>query len=242
MTAVSEYRSWERIIIQAMRNATLLGDDGEPNSSQIARYSQRLTDLINFCQTSGLKLWLNQETPIAAPILTAGLSLYRLGPSGNVVMPKPMRVVQGRFVNFDGTQRPLIGISRQEYNTLSQTNQRGALNSYYVDKQQYTLDVYLWQAPDYYTSTGTIYLTTQNQVQGMVQLTDNMNFPDEWFIYLHWALADEICTGQPQAIMDRCEKRAAAYKGALEDWDVEDVPTSFQPDSRMDGWNRSFTR
>ena len=49
---------------------------------------------------------------------------------------------------------------------------------------------------------------------------------------LRWALADELSTGQPQAIMDRCERKATAYRQALEDWDVEDAPTSFTPDQR----------
>ena len=67
----------------------------------------------------------------------------------------------------------------------------------------------------------------------MVSVNDQMNFPQEWFLALRWGFADEICTGQPQAIMDRCEKKATMYREALEDWDVEDTSTRFQPDTRM---------
>ena len=49
---------------------------------------------------------------------------------------------------------------------------------------------------------------------------------------LRWALADDICTGQPQAIMDRCAGRSRYYKEILEGWDVEDAPTRFTPDQR----------
>ena len=33
-------------------------------------------------------------------------------------------------------------------------------------------------------------------------------FAQEWRIALRWGLADDIATGQPQAIMDRCAQRA----------------------------------
>ena len=59
-----------------------------------------------------------------------------------------------------------------------------------------------------------------------------MNFPIEWRIALRWGLADELATGQPQSIMDRCQQRAISYRTMLEDWDVEDAPTRFTPDSR----------
>ena len=45
-------------------------------------------------------------------------------------------------------------------------------------------------------------------------------------------LADELATGQPQPIMQRCEAKANQYRQALEDWDVEDASTSFAPDQR----------
>ena len=77
-----------------------------------------------------------------------------------------------------------------------------------------------------------MHLLVQNQITQMVSLTDTTAFPLEWSMGLRWGLADELATGQPQAIMDRCEKRATAYRQALEDWDVEDAPTSFTPDQR----------
>jgi hypothetical protein len=67
-------------------------------------------------------------------------------------------------------------------------------------------------------------------VTNFTAVDETMNFPNEWRIALRWGLADELATGQPQAIMDRCERRAAMFKAALEDWDVEDAPTRFQPD------------
>lgn len=132
-----------------------------------------------------------------------------------------------------GTRRPLTVLSREEFTNLSQTNTRGEPNSYFVDKQQLKLDVYIWLTPDSSAaSSGTVHLITQTQVTGIVLVTDTMNFPIEWRIALRWGLADELATGQPQAIMDRCQQRALMYRTVLEDWDVEDAPTRFTPDSR----------
>ena len=64
------------------------------------------------------------------------------------------------------------------------------------------------------------------------ELDETMNFPEEWRLALRWGLANDWCTGQPQAIMDKCEKNAATYLMGLEDWDVEDAPTRMEIDNR----------
>jgi hypothetical protein len=230
-----------RVITYAMRNAGKLGQDSEPTPSQYAEYLNRLNDIINVEQTQGLKLWLNEDIAIASPILTAGTALYSMGPAGNVVMTKPMRIIQGYYIDSSDNKRPIDPpLSRDEYTRLSNVVQQGAISSYFVDKQQLSLNVYLWNTPDAEAATGEVHLITQIQVPNMVSLTDALSFPQEWFMWLQWALADEISTGQPQAIMDRCQQRAAIYRMALEDWDVEDTSTRFTPDSRSTQMNGSF--
>ena len=214
----------------AMVDAGYLQEGADPSAEQFANYMNRLNDVINFEQTQGLKLWLQYNLPIA---LTAGQATYTIGPTGGVVMNKPMRVLDSSFYwDSNGISRPLIPLSRDDYNRLSNQFQTGTINSYFVDKQQTQLAVSFWLVPDAQAATGSVVLLVQQQVTNLISLTDSMNFPQEWFIFLRWALADDICTGQPQAIMDRCTAKAAAYREALEDWDVEDASTSFAPDHR----------
>ncbi len=214
-----------------MFNAGLLQPGEDPNSEDLATYMGRLNDLINLWQTQGLKLWLEEDIEVP---LVAGQRMYQLGPDGDVDMVKPTRVKEGYFVEASGTtRRPLMPIARQEDTTLSNVTQTGPINSYFVDKQQLTLDIYFWLTPDAQAVLGETHLIIQNQVVNFISLTETMNFPQEWFMALHWGLADEICTGQPQAIMDRCAARAVAYRTALENWDVEDADTRIHPDSRM---------
>ena len=217
------------IIQDAYFDAGLLQEGESLNSEQITSGMRKLTDLVNLWQTQGLKLWLNVDTPI---ILTVGQGTYTLGPSGSVSMTKPMRALDAWYVDVTGIRRPLVPLAWSDYIRLSQINQTGQVNSYFIDKQQSNLSVFFWLLPDATAATGTCHLLLQTQVTNFINLTETMNFPIEWRIELRWGLADEICTGQPQAIMDRCQQRAAAYRTTLEDWDVEDAPLRFTPDAR----------
>lgn len=223
-----------RVITYAMRNAGKLDQESEPNSTQYAEMLNRLNDLINYEQTQGLKLWLDQDISIAAPTLVAGTALYTLGPTGTVVLAgKPLRVLQGYYVDSNNNRRPIEPpMAREEYYRLSNVVTQGAITSYYVDKQQSTLNVYLWNTPDAEAALGTVHLIVQTQITQMISLIDSLSFPQEWFLYLQWALAEQIATGQPVTTMNRCEQMAARYRVALEGWDVEDASTRFVPDSR----------
>ena len=269
------------IISDAYFEAGITQEGQLPNSDQIVKGMRKLTDVINFEQTQGLKLWLQQDVPV---FLRAGQGVYSMGPGQGINMTKPLRVIQayylsavpitagsfnigtlytiltlgttdftlvgaqqnqvgatflatgagaGTGVASQGIRRPLVELSRNEFTLLSQVNTMGQTNSYFVDKQQLKLDVYLWLIPDAFTAAqGTVHLITQTQTTNFTTVTETMNFPLEWRIFLMWAMADAVCTGQPSAIMERCAAKTQYYREALEAWDVEDAGTRFSPDPR----------
>ncbi len=217
------------IIQDAYFDAGLLQEGQSPNSEQLVAGMRKMTDLVNLWQTQGLKLWLNVDTPVT---LVAGQGTYTFGPAGTNVMVKPLRVLDAYYRDSTGIRRPLIPLAWADYIRLSQITQTGAVNSYFVDKQATLLSVFFWLIPDATAATGTAHLLLQTQITNPISVTETMNFPIEWRIALRWGLADELATGQPQAIMDRCQSRASTYRAALEDWDVEDAPTRFTPDAR----------
>lgn len=225
------------IIQDAYFDAGLLQEGESLNGEQIVNGLRKLTDLTNLWQTQGLKLWLNVDKTIP---LVAGQGTYLLGPSGDVVMTKPLRVIDAWYVTSTGIRRPLTPLAWSEYIRLSQINQTGAINSYFVDKQATQLSVFFWLLPDATAATGAAHLLLQTQVTNPITVTETINFPIEWRLALRWGLADELCTGQPQAIMDRCQQRAAAYRDALESWDVEDAPTRFTVDAQMQQYQGRF--
>lgn len=218
------------IIADAYFDAGIVQEGSSPNSEQIVRAMRQLTDIINLEQTQGLKLWLNVDTTVP---LVSGQGTYTLSPTGSVAMVKPLRVIDAYYLDSNAIRRPLTPLAWSDYTRLSQVTQTGAINSYFVNKKPTELSVFFWLVPDATAATGTVHLLLQTQVTNFTNITETMNFPVEWRMFLRWALADEICTGQPQAIMDRCQQRAELYRMKLQDWDVEDAPTRFAPDSRV---------
>ena len=237
MTTAASFGTPDRCIRYALADAGLLQEGDDPTSEQFANCTNRLNDIINLCQATGLKLWTQNDQSVT---LVASQATYTLKPSGSVNITKPMRVLQAFFLDSSNNRRPLVVLSRDEYTRLSKVTQTGEINSYFVDKLATQLSVIFWLTPDATAATGTAHLILQSQITNFTGITDELNFPQEWFMYLRWALADDICTGQPQAIMDRCAMKAGIYKAILEDWDVEDASTSFAPDSRMNQGQGSF--
>lgn len=225
------------ILQDAFFDAGLIETGQSLDSEQIVMGMRKMTDLINVKQTRGLKLWLNTDYSIT---LVAGTGTYTLGPAGTVVMDKPLRVIQSYWLDPQGVRTPLTVLSWEEYMRLSQVNQEGALNSYFVNKQQSVLSVFFWLIPDATAALGTGHVLLQQQVTNFTAVNETMNFPIEWRIALRWGVADEICTGQPAAIVERCRERAAMYWEELEGWDVEDAPTRFAPDQRSQYYSSRF--
>ena len=228
MTAPSD-NTPASIIKDAYFDAGLFQEGQTPDSAQLVDGMRRLTDVINLEQTQGLKLWLNVDTSIP---LVSGQGTYVLSPTGDVVMPKPPRALEAYYLDSSGVRRPLTPLSWNDYVRLSQVTQTGAINSFFVNKKQESLSVFFWLIPDATAATGTAHLLLQAQVTNFISVTETVNFPIEWRIFLRWALAAELATGQPSAVIERCDMRAQTYRAMLEDWDVEDAPTRFTADVR----------
>lgn len=224
------------VIEEAMRDAGYLDLLDTPTSEHLRMYITRLQELVNTEQTRGLKLWL-QEDVAFTPV--EGQQSYAFGPAGDVQMPRPSRIIEGYFTfptSIAGglqVRYPLIQLSRRDFNMLGVLNAQGITNSFFVDRQQVNTIVWLWLNPDAFTAMATVHLVCQVQVNQLISLTDTVNFPVEWFSYLHWALADEISTGQPAKVQEKCLAKRADYRMVLEGFDVEDASTLIQPDPRM---------
>ena len=219
-----------RIIDKAHLNAGLIQEGQTANANQQADGISRLNDVINFAQTQGLKLHLLRDVSLG---IQAAKGLYTLMPGGDVDMVKPISVIDGYYKDSNGIQRPLIPMSWNEWVRLSQPSVQGQVNSYFVDKQYDRFNVNLWQIPDTNAATGDVHLILRVQATNISAITDDVVFPPEWFIYLQWALASELASGQPQEIITRCDQKASFYADAISAFDVEDTSVQFQVDSRM---------
>ena len=210
-------------ITDAMVDAGLLMEGAAPSSDQQTKNLRRLNDLIELWQTQGLKLWLERDTSIT---LVSGTSNYTVTNGGARVM----RITQGYWLSSAGNRTPVNLISREEYTRLSNTTNTGAVTSIFVEKLVTSTKVWTWLVPDATAAAGTLHVIGQITVPNFTLTTDDLtiSFPKEWAIALRWGLADEICTGQPESIMQRCAAKASMFRDALENWDVEDASVRFE--------------
>ena len=233
-TATSVSNTAYGIINDAMVDVGFLQEGQRADSDQLANYMRRLNDIINLWQSYGLKLFLQQEITFS---MVTDQDTYTFGPNGNTVMVKPSRILQGFIIYNDpnNIRRPLTVLSVEEWERLGQVvGNSGQPNSYMVRKWTDYLEVKLWPAPNQ-SEVDSARCTFLFQVapRGPAVLSESTSFPQEWRIALRWALAEDICTGQPQAIVDRAARNAQIYREQLEGWDVEDAPTYFGLDMRM---------
>jgi hypothetical protein len=219
------------VIEKAYVDAGKVQRGGVPTPSQYLDGLDRLNDIINLEQTQGLKLWLETETTVT---LVVGQQMYSLYPLGDVAITKPLRVKQVIYVDSYGTARELIPVSRDEWTRLSNRTETGAIHSYFTEKLADRLNVYVWNKPDTTEATGSVKLVLHNQATNPAIVSEETAFPPEWVIFLRWALAEDLSTGMPEVIIQRCAGKAEIYRQKLEGWDVEDAPTYFQPDTQ---WN-----
>lgn len=223
----SSFYTPARIIPLALKDAGLLQQGSTATPEFLEDGLHRMADMIAAWQTQGIKLWLNSILNVT---LVAGISTYTLGPGGSLISTKPTRVLAGWARQLSGARYPLNPLSWDGYRSLGNLTSPGAVNSYFVDKQQANLVVSFWNVPDAQGALSVIELLIQRQVNTPTTLSEEIIFPVEWYLALRWGLADEFATGQPEVITARCAAKAREYRQMLEDWDVEDASTSFAPD------------
>lgn len=217
------------VINDAMHDAGYLQKGQTPNGEDVASNMRRLRDIINFEMTQGVKLFLTVDAPV---VLTAGVGVYSFGPLGTVQMTKPQKIIEGYYMDSNGVRRQLIPLAWDDYIRLGQVNQTGPVSQYLEDRQPNQINVTLWLIPDATAAAGSVHFLFRVQATNPVTLTETVQFPPEWRIFLRWALAEDISTGQPTSVISRCQVNAERYRQALEGFDVEEAPTSFQPDPR----------
>jgi hypothetical protein len=216
----------QRLIDQALVDSGRLQRGAVPSDAVYEDCLTRLSDLLALYQVrSGVKLWLNEILPV---ILTAGQAAYALGPAGSLIGTRPLRVPEAWYVLTGGARRPLEPLSWNTYNGMGNLLVTGEVTGYFVDKQRTDLIVKFWNTPSTSAATsGVVELLLQKFYDGPVTITQDVLFPVEWFIALRWGLADELATGQPPLIMQRCAMKAAETYEQLANWDVEDAPITF---------------
>jgi hypothetical protein len=226
----------DQIISSALRKLGVLELGATPDSDTISNSSQVLNLMIKQWMTDGIKLWTVVEYTLP---LVASKNSYTIGPSGDLVADKPLRLIQAFLRNIQvspNVDTPMQIFSKEQYNVLGSKNSTGTPNSVFLDPNTTYSTVYIYLTPDSNTATNyQMHLVVQKPIDDILTSISIPNFPVEWMQALTWGLADQLALeyGLPVNHRQEINLRSEKYKSQLEDWDVEYSSTYFTPDTRM---------
>lgn len=172
-------------------------------------------------------LWCLQR--VAVPMI-AGSNPYNL--SAITGQTRPLRVVFAFIRDAVGNDTEVSLVARSDYASLGQKSTQAVPNQAYYDPQLGAGMLYVYDVPA--TSTYTLYVDIQRQIQDFNLLTDNPDFPQEAFHMLKWALADEIALEYltPADMRETISVKAARSYESFFAEEREDVSTFFTPTQR----------
>ena len=237
----------DQVSSAALRALRVLQDGQVASVAQLNTCAEAMNIVLKNAQSAGLQLWTYQLIQI--PCQT-NKTTYTIGSTGaDITNVRPLRIFpEGNFVRFaSGGQNydtPLNLLSRQEYMNMGNKGSTGIVNSLYyfpgIDLSTGKTSpstgygtLYVYVSP--MDTTRTVFLNAQRPIYDVSTGTDEIDFPQEWNVWLKWQVAAEVADEfeVPEARLQRVEAKAKYYHDQLQDWSVENAPFMIQPDFRM---------
>jgi len=208
------------------------------DATKLANMLEALNIMIKAWSARGIKLWCIENITIP---LVSGQAAYTIGPTGNVVADRPLRFEAAPTINNTsaGTVTELFCMSRQEYLTLGNPSSPGVPSNYFYDDLIPNGVLYLYVTPDANTaSTNTVKAPIRRYISDILTLTDNFDFPAEWYQAIRWGLAAETSMENqcPESKAAGIEVKSDKFLEIVEGWDREWASLSFAPDRRGQGY------
>lgn len=220
----------DQVINGALRVLGVIGAGDKATPEDYSNCSEALNLYIKQLQTKGLPLWKVEDLQVPMVI---GQQSYTIGPTGNVVTTRPLRVVMAFIRSPQNNDTVLQVISRQEYMQLGYKPSQGIPNQCYYDPQLDNGVLYIYNAA---SATGwTIHLQVQMPVDDVLTPGAIPDFPSEWFNCLKFGLADQLAMeyGVVAPVRAELAQRAAKLEEMMMDWSQEEASTMFAPEFRF---------
>jgi len=221
-------------VISAALRVCGIGLNGETATAQETNDTlEAMEGLIKLWSVRGLKLWMRRNQDIT---MVASDKDYTLGPSGDVTMDRPSDVFNAQLVDSSGNTIPVTPMSREQYRKLSDPTSTGTPTQFHYDPQLTNGTLYLWPVPDATAaSTYTLNINYSKPIDDADATTNDLEFPQEWYLALKWNLIKEIMMEYdlPETKQRRIEKFANYYRKEAEGTDIEDNRSlKFRPTRR----------
>ncbi len=206
------------------------GEDLQPEDIKVAQIA--LNSMIKAWQSYGLNLWVRREQSIT---LVAAQGTYTLGATGDVVMNRPLRIIEcDRVTIADNTSTTVNPLSLSEYENLPNKTQAGVPVNYFYDPTLSNGTLKLWLVPGTTeAATYTIDIIYQSPIEDMDASIDNFEFPQEWLEALTLGLAYRLSGKYALSYRERTllRKDAAEALELAQSFDIETASLFFQPDT-----------
>lgn len=219
-------------IIKSSLRLLGVGHRGEPIiADEINDAALALNLMLKAWQADGLHLWKREEATLP---LIAGTAEYTLGPAGNVVMQRPLRIIEcvRRDTTSNNIDVPLNKLSLQEYYKLSNKFFTGIPVSYVYDPQLDSGKLTIWQVPDAtVASRYDLVIVYLIPMEDMDNTQDDFDCPTEWLEAIKYGLAVRLAPeyGIDLPAQYLLRKQAQEAKDLAMTWDIEDVSIYIQP-------------
>ncbi len=218
------------IIKAALRTLRVIATSELPTPDMVSEAAQALNMMIKTWQARDIGLWLNTEVTVALVVAQASYYFGPLGATGNTT--RPLDFVELRVRDSGGSDTPIDLVARTEYFGQTLKTAAGTPSLAYYDPQLTNGKLYIWPTPD--DATKTLVGTAKYPVQIFNVLTDNPQYPEEWYEALKFNLAKKLIP-EYDIPNDQAMKVVALAEESLrdaEDFDREHTSVQFVYRSR----------
>jgi hypothetical protein len=149
-----------------------------------------------------------------------------IGPSGTIVMARPVRMEDGAFIRLNGADFGITWVERVEYDSIVQKAQPGDLACYgYYEPALPDGRIYLWPFPQ---TAVELHLQLMTQLTAFANLATNYVLAPGYQRALEYSLAEELAPGRRPLTPD-VMRQAANARRVIRRLNVEVPLQSFVP-------------
>ena len=218
------------IITDALIEIGALAAGETINSNDQAMALRELNRMVKHWQVSGHNLWTCTRGTLALSASKGtDANPYLFGSGGDFTTARPLRIESMRFVDSNGYERPMIQVSRQEYDDLPEKDSTGEATLFHYDPQIGSGKLYIWPVLSS-TGSGSVYFTYQRPIEDFDAVSNEPDFPQEWYETLVYGLAARLAPKffpQDVAMQQRLVQTASVKLQECLSYDVEPVSSFF---------------
>lgn len=176
----------DELIASSYRLIRVIDPNEAPNARLYEAGAESLNLMLKAWMADGMQLWVLKDKTIT---LTQGKASYTLGPSGDVVMDRPLSIVYA-FIRDSNEDTPLNIVPREEYLNLGNKSTEGTPHQIYYDPQLTNGVLYVYNPADANAAANkVIHIKYQKPFDDMDNDVDDFEFPQEWLMAVKFGLA-----------------------------------------------------